>query len=420
MTDQRLVKRLHRLVDRGNALTAELLAHMAEVDRRRLYLLAACPSMFAYCTEVLKMSEGQTYKRIRAARLARKFPDVLHLVHSGQIHLCALGVLAPHMTEDNGEELLQEAVHKTRRQVEKLVARRSPSPLVPDKVRKLPGRSTKQGACAAAPAAEPLLRCAPAQPPAEPVTAATPTADARESRAAGRKGRSTPLSADTYKIEFTAGELLHGKLRQAQELLRHRVPNGDLASVFERALDALLPKLRQERFAEVANPRKPARKPSKELGTGEEQVCDANRKDSLRDGSDSAIMTTSSSGEGAVKRSRHIPAEVKRQVAERDGHQCTYTDATGRRCPERGLVEFHHVQPFGKDGGHEVANMRLLCRSHNGEEARRDYGDQVMDRWQSQGVGSASSSTVPGDSWQALESAALDSAASQRKTRDTG
>ena len=120
-----------------------------------------------------------------------------------------------------------------------------------------------------------------------------------------------------------------------------------------------------------------------------------------------------------MKRSRHIPAEVKRQVAERDGHQCTYTDATGRRCPERGLVEFHHVQPFGKDGGHEVANMRLLCRSHNAEAARRDYGDQVMDRWQSQ-ADCASSSTVPGDSWQALKSAALDSAASQRKTRDTG
>ena len=267
MTDQRLVKRLHRLVDRGNALTAELLAHMAEVDRRRLYLQAACPSMFAYCTEVLKMSEGQTYKRIRAARLARKFPDVLHLVYSGQIHLCALGVLAPHMIEDNGEELLQEAAHKTRRQVEKLVASRFSSPLVPDKVRKLPGRSTKQGACAAAPAAEPLLRCAPVQPPAEPVTAAAsePTlpASIQPAGAAGRKGRSTPLSADAYKIEFTAGELLHGKLRQAQELLRHRVPDGDLATVFERALDALLPKLRKERFAEVANPRKPARKPSR-------------------------------------------------------------------------------------------------------------------------------------------------------------
>ena len=383
MADEQLEDRLHGLVDHGNALTAELLAHMAEVDRRRLYLMrAAYSSMFDYCIRALKMSEGQAYKRIRAARLARDFPAVLPMVHSGQIHLCALGLLAGHMNEDNGEELLQQAAHKTRRQVEKLVACRFPSPPAPDKVHKLPRPRAKQGDGSDTSAAEPLLSCALAQPAAELAPPATPSAKSSPSsenspvepppsvalamqapalapttggagRAATprRKGRSTPLSADAYKIEFTAGEPLHDKLRQAQELLRHRVPNGDLATVFERALDVLLPKLRKERFAEVSRPRKPSSTPRKESTSKDGRPQDA-RKDDTRDGADSSNVKEASSGQRevkrAVKRSRHIPAAVKREVAERDGHQCTYTDVTGRRCPERGLVEFHHLQPFGK------------------------------------------------------------------------
>ena len=432
MPDRRLVQRLHRLVDRGNALTAELLAHMGEIDRRRLYLEAACPSMFVYCTDVLKMSEGQTYKRIRAARLAREFPAVLPMVQDGRIHLCALGLLASHMTEDTGGELLLQAVHKSKRQVQKLLASLFPSPPVPDKVRKLPGRRAEpgHGADAVTPAAEPLLKHRPTLASAQPAApamkpapaAAQPAAEPSVPRAPKRGGRSTPLSTDTYKIEFTAGEPLHEKLGQARELLRHRVPDGDLATVFERALDALLPRLRKERFAEVSNPRKPGkrsaeRSPQNELprhACGEERTCEGSDP-----ADEPAPVTRTSSDTAGAKRSRHIPAEVKRQVAERDGHRCTYTDATGRRCQERGLVQFHHVHPFGKDGAHEVDNLTLRCRAHNAEAARHDYGEQVMERWRDRGEG-ASAPTVPGDSWPPPGTAAKDGAASHRKARDTG
>ena len=505
LPNHRLVKRLRRLVDHGNALTAELLAHMGEVDGRRLYLEAACPSMFVYCTDILRMSEAQTYRRIGAARLARKFPSVLPMVHSGQLHLCALALLAPHMTEDNGEELLQQAVHLTKRQVEKLAARRFPSPPVPDSVRKLPKPKPKpkrgggKNGAADTPVAEPLLQrvstllpveprpepSSPAVPPRQPTPAAQ--ADGAEkdagpqrfcpassdehgdtastgampshgrSEASGAKtsrrssGRMTPLSADAYKIQFTAGHPLHHKLRQAQELLRHQVPDGDLATVLEKALDALLPQLLKERFAQVSSPRKSSRgrksstprkssrTPSQAEAPKEGNARNASREESTRDKTGSGIKTSRPSGSGAskeestrdridsgiatrqssggevtAKRSRHIPAEVKRQVAERDGYQCTYTDPTGRRCPERGLVEFHHVQPFGKDGEHEVTNVRLLCKAHNAGAARRDYGDQIMERWHGQGADKRSSPTVPGNSWQSSRTTVKDGATTMK------
>ena len=49
-----------------------------------------------------------------------------------------------------------------------------------------------------------------------------------------------PLREGRYKVQFTADQRLHDKLQQARDLLRHQVPTGDIAAVFERALDVLI------------------------------------------------------------------------------------------------------------------------------------------------------------------------------------
>jgi hypothetical protein len=59
---------------RGNEVEAELIAHLGEVDARRLYLEEGCSSMFVWCQRVLHFAEGVAYKRIQAARTARQFP----------------------------------------------------------------------------------------------------------------------------------------------------------------------------------------------------------------------------------------------------------------------------------------------------------------------------------------------------------
>jgi len=48
------------------------------------------------------------------------------------------------------------------------------------------------------------------------------------------------FSEDTFKFQFTASRACRDKLRQAQDLLRHRIPDGDLATIFEKALDLLI------------------------------------------------------------------------------------------------------------------------------------------------------------------------------------
>ena len=46
--------------------------------------------------------------------------------------------------------------------------------------------------------------------------------------------------------------------------------------------------------------------------------------------------------------SRYIPAAVRRAVAERDGNQCTFVDAEGRRCKELQSLQFHHRDPYAR------------------------------------------------------------------------
>src|SRR5690349_14067844 len=81
-----------------------LLAHIAEVEVRGLYLPAACSSMYAYCTQVLRLAEDAAYKRIRAARTAQQFPQIFGAIAEGRLHLSGVLLLVPHLTGDNADE----------------------------------------------------------------------------------------------------------------------------------------------------------------------------------------------------------------------------------------------------------------------------------------------------------------------------
>ncbi len=116
---------------------ADLIAYLAEVDRRELYLEQGCSCMFRYCTEVLHFSEATAFRRIRVARAARAYPLLLERICEGAIHLSGANLLAPALNPENHVELLDLARHKSRRAIEVILADRAPKPDVPARVRKL-------------------------------------------------------------------------------------------------------------------------------------------------------------------------------------------------------------------------------------------------------------------------------------------
>ena len=57
LSNDELVARVKHLAEREREATASLIAHLAELDERRLYLAEGCSSLFTYCTQVLHLSE---------------------------------------------------------------------------------------------------------------------------------------------------------------------------------------------------------------------------------------------------------------------------------------------------------------------------------------------------------------------------
>jgi hypothetical protein len=72
------------------------------------------------------------------ARAAQRFPIILDLLTAGEVTLTAIRLLAPHLKPENYQEVLARARHKSKREVELLVATLHPQPDVPSAVRKLP------------------------------------------------------------------------------------------------------------------------------------------------------------------------------------------------------------------------------------------------------------------------------------------
>jgi len=138
LSNHELLAQVKLLAQREREATAVLIAHLAVLDERTLYLAEGCSSMFTYCVQVLHLSEHAAYGRIEAGRAARRYPVILELLSDGSVNLTTVRLLAPHLTRENHGELLEAAKHKSKRQVEELVAELRPQPSVPSTIRRLP------------------------------------------------------------------------------------------------------------------------------------------------------------------------------------------------------------------------------------------------------------------------------------------
>ncbi len=337
LSNQELLARVTQLAQREREATAALIAHLAELDARRLYLAEGCSSLFTYCTQLLHLSEHAAYGRIEAARAARRFPVILERLAEGSVTLTAVGLLASHLTPENHRELLERARHTSKRQVEELVAGLRPQPPVPASVRRLPTAShiPARPPAPAEAAAPPGAASPPRQSGDVHGVASPPLASPAPAPRRARPAVVAPLAPERYKVQFTASAETYEKLKLAQALLRHQIPDGDLGAIVDRALTALVQHLARKKCAATARPRK---------------------------------------GRGPAPGSRHIPADVRRAVWLRDGGRCAFVGRNGRRCAEQGFLEFHHVVPYAAGGASTADNIQLRCRAHNDYEAERDFG----------------------------------------------
>ena len=249
--------------------------------------------------------------------------SVLDLLGEGAVTLTTITLLGPILTLANHQQVLAEARHLSKREVEHLVARLRPQPPVAERVRKLPTPRTASGVDLLADATSEVQR------------AAAPVGSPPSARP--RHVALTPLAPDCYKVQLTVTRATHDKLRRAQDLLRHSLPTGDLAEIVDRAVTLLVAELERAKLAVVERPR---------------------------------------AARSNVPGSRYIPAAVRRAVWKRDGGRCRFVGAEGL-CTERGFLEFHHIRPHAAGGATIVENLELRCRAHNLHEAEHYFSGRL-------------------------------------------
>jgi hypothetical protein len=387
LSDRELLAKTRELVGRSNQVFAALLAHLAEVDARGLHRTRACASLYTYCIYELRFSEDAAARRAGAAKLVKRFPLLLEAIAHGELHLTGLLMLGPHFTPENIVEVLGRAKFRTKKELARLIRELHPLPLVPDSVeplrlepRPLRRPTSEEYAASLAPAVRELP---PGERPKDWANDANEISSPSEGSVndggfesdvvavssqslSPAPARAEPLWADLppitgpqqYQVQFSTTEEHVQLIERAKALLARSTPGKSLGELHLDAMRVLVASLEKQKFAVTEQSRRASNKPA------------SSKKNRV--------------GAPLARKSRHIPAAVRRAVYERDGARCTYVDERGERCQETHCLELHHRQPFGMLGAHTTTNLTLHCRAHNSLAAEVDFGrEQMTERQQS-------------------------------------
>ena len=87
LTNAELTMKIKSLTSQEQLLNEENIWHITEVDQRKMYLEIAYASLFEYLTVEIGYSAGSAQRRIDAARLVQKLPEVSEEIKSGNLNL---------------------------------------------------------------------------------------------------------------------------------------------------------------------------------------------------------------------------------------------------------------------------------------------------------------------------------------------
>lgn len=90
ISDQELLGRMDKLVRTERKITHVILCHINEVDARRLYAELGFESMFKYLTGHCGYGEDSAYRRLQAAKVLRKAPEIAEKLEDGSLNLTQL------------------------------------------------------------------------------------------------------------------------------------------------------------------------------------------------------------------------------------------------------------------------------------------------------------------------------------------
>ena len=295
---------------------ALVIAHIAEISRRKGHLECGYKNLFEYGTRRLHLSEGSVALRIQVANVSRRFPQILVALAENRMSLTVAGLLAPVLTESNVEKLVADCAGMTKRDAEEYLVALRPKPVFAPSIRRTPSR------------------LASTSPRKERTTSPYETLPVQEARPAPRVSPSIlePARPEMFNFRFAADRKFKEKFERLAEVLGVENPLQHMAEIMEQALDIALDKKDVKR--------KRARRLEREAKRSGEPPQKKSRPDEISVRDRKAI-------------SRYIPSEIRERVHERAGHQCEYRSEDGTRCRSRTGLEIEHKLPFALHRSHD-------------------------------------------------------------------
>ena len=358
-----LLSNLERLNRRERRINALVLLYLSEIDTRELYLPMGYSSLFDFCTKHLGYTRATAGRRIRAARATAEYPEALEMLRSGEINITTLSMISDILDRDNHRELLESIKKKSTRQVELMVSRHRPVPMIRDTVRpvcvrklvEVPSKALVTGSSGGtrmpnlSPTEDTESRKSNKISLSAETTSGRPDATPCDETKISPKGR--VILEQRLKLGFSVSPEFLKKYNKIKSLLSSRFPEGiDFETLFDYLMNDYL-----ERHD-------PDKRRARRAGRN-------NQRSSVERGGKTGTPRSSS---------RHIPPAVRDRVYARDGGRCTFTGANGKRCNSTWDIEIDHIVPYARGGGNSPDNLRLLCRKHNIHQAERAYGREFM------------------------------------------
>lgn len=330
ISDEALLQNTSALVARERELVAEILRHLQEIERRRLFSELGYSSLFVYCVQALGFSEDQAQRRIAAMRLMNQLPQIEEKVESGALTLSNLSRAASHFrqekisTPEEKVRVLESLEHKSAREAERIILAQSKEPqkLVRDQVR--------------------------------------------------------PLTEELVEIRFTAPRYLQEKLAKLQALRAHKPGSETLAGLIDQLCELALvewdPRAQEGEASGSKARGQAAKAQAARRARGQETASDTrDQTASPQPPPATSKVKAPPPGPATSKvRLRHIPAKVRRQIWRRDQGRC-------QQCGSEHALQLDHKLPFACGGDHSPENLRLLCRNCNQRAAIVRFGPEKME-----------------------------------------
>ena len=208
LADHSLLQSTRSLRERDRLTTALLVARIGEIESRRLAERLGHPSTLAWCITELRLSEDEAFRRIRAARFGRRFPELFEALADGRLHLTAVNLIGPHLSKATVADWIDAATHGTRAEIQSLIATRRPRPDAADGVVELADFVLDQV-----------------------------------------RDRVVPTAPQRHLFQCAIGDTLRAMLAEARDLMSHQNPSGRYEAVLIEALELLIPALKKQKFA---------------------------------------------------------------------------------------------------------------------------------------------------------------------------